>query len=48
MENSGNIEQKITVRISDIMNKVKTKEDMINIMRERGKKYNYNIRFIFP
>ena len=48
MENSGNIEQKITVRISDIMNKVKTKEDMINIMRERGKKYNDNIRFIFP
>lgn len=48
MDDSGNIEQKITVRISDIMNKVKTKEDMVNIMRERGKKYNNNIRFIFP
>ena len=36
MEINNNNEQKITVSISDIMKKVKTKDDMINIMRERG------------
>lgn len=36
MEINNNNEQKITVSLSDIMKKVKTKDDMINIMRERG------------
>ena len=36
MEINNNNKQKITVSISDIMKKVKTKDDMINIMSERG------------
>ena len=36
MEINNNNEQKITVSLSDIMKKVKTKDDIINIMRERG------------
>ena len=40
MEDNNNIVQKIQVKISDIMRKIKTKEDMINFMREKGKNIN--------
>ena len=42
MENNPGDNDRIMVKISDIMKKVKSKEDMINVMREKGKKYiNY-------
>jgi hypothetical protein len=47
MEEDNNNEQKIRVKISDIMKKVKTKEDMVNVMREKGKLINNNFRIIF-
>ena len=47
MEEENNNAQKIQVKISDIMTKVRTKEDMINAMRERGKILNNNFRTIF-
>ena len=37
MKDNINENQKISVKISDIMSKIKTKEDMVNIMREKGK-----------
>ena len=46
MENSSNIEQKITVRISDKMNKVKTKEDMIAKLTEEHPEAGEMIRQI--
>ncbi len=39
MENNIRENDKIMVKISDIMRKVKTKEDMVNVMREKGKLY---------
>ena len=47
MEEENNNAQKIQVKISDIMTKVRTKEDMINAMRERGKILNNNFVTIF-
>ena len=47
MEDNNQDEQKIQVKISDIMRKVKTKEDMTNIMREKGKINIYYFRIIF-
>lgn len=38
----------IPVKISDIMKKIRTKEDMINCMRERVKIAYNNFRIIFP
>ena len=38
MENNSGNNDKIMVKISDIMKKVKSKEDMINVMREKGRK----------
>jgi len=47
MEIRNQQDEYISVKISDIMKKIKTKEDMINCMRERGKLlYNY-FRIIF-
>ena len=40
MEDNNANEQKVQVKISDIMRKIKTKEDMINLMREKGKNIN--------
>ena len=37
MEQGQNGQQNVIVKISDIMMKVKSKEDMINVMREKGK-----------
>ena len=41
MEQNPQQEENILVKISDIMKKIKSKEDMTNCMRERGNnKYN--------
>ena len=40
MEDNNANEQKVQVKISDIMRKIKTKEDMINLMREKDKNIN--------
>ena len=37
MEKEQNGQQNVIVKISDIMMKVKSKEDMINVMREKSK-----------
>jgi len=42
MEEMPNQERNIVVKVSDIMKKVRTKEDMINVMREKGKEFLYN------
>ena len=42
MEEMPNQERNIVVEVSDIMKKVRTKEDMINVMREKGKEFLYN------
>ena len=47
MEEMPNQERNIVVKISDIMKKVRTKEDMINVMKEKGKEFLYNWRIIF-
>ena len=47
MEEMPNQERNIVVKVSDIMKKVRTKEDMINVMREKGKEFLYNYRIIF-
>ncbi len=47
MEEENNNNQRTKVKVSEIMMKVKTKEDMINVMRERGKLINNNFRIVF-
>ena len=37
MEDDINKNQKISVKVSDILSKIKTKEDMVNTMKEKGK-----------
>lgn len=37
MENNNPQNEKVLVKVSDIMKKVRTKEDMVNVMREKGK-----------
>ena len=37
MEDNMNENQKISLKFSDIMTKIKIKEDMVNTMREKGK-----------
>lgn len=39
MESRINENENVVVKVSDIMMKVKSKEDMINVMREKGKFY---------
>jgi len=48
MEIGNPQDEYISVKISDIMKKIKTKEDMVNCMRERGKITYNNFRTVFP
>ena len=47
MEPRINGEENVVVKVSDIMTKIKTKEDMINVMRERGKLIYLKNRIFF-
>ena len=48
MEPRINEEENVVVKVSDTMTKIKTKEDMINVMRERGKLDYLKNRIFFP
>ena len=47
MEEMPNQERNIVVKFSDIMKKVRTKEDIINMMKKKVKEFLYNYMIIF-